>query len=406
MKIIKISNFDDQGLIATKDGLQSYFTDENEVLSGVAPVVGDNIRIENNEFVHVTIGVHAHNFGTANLFDIVNNTFFNCVTNGILVSGALTYSYVNNNILHGNGTVNAYTNTGINITTVGAGSYNAYNDVYDFSTLYGGQAAAGTGSLNVDPLFKEIPEENFLLSVNSPCLDTGGSTGPVPSIDKRGVSRPQILPGITGSGYDMGAFEMLYDELYTSYYINASGSGVPPYDSSATGAVNFGNLINNVTFNIYDSIKVIQEGGVIDDSTNVISPIDKSIFILSDSSNTSKPSISVNNDLPLFSFVAGAVSPVVRDLSLSKPGPDATSNFINFADYELTAPEVSGCGFSVQNTSGANARGIVFSDNTISSSGIIKGNSFDDLTDGVYSEAPELSGVAVKADYYAQMMNQ
>ena len=347
--------------------------------------MASNIKIEQNEFSIVDIGIHFHHLlGVADGCTFANNVFYDCVTNGIFVEGTMTNAFIINNILHGNATGGAYTNVGISITSA-TGNF-ANNDTYDFTTTYAGSWTPGSGNKTLDPLFVDPGNYDFKLSAGSPCIDAGGFYGILISPDIRGVTRPQIIPGypMPGNGVDMGVYEMLESEIYATYYVNASGSNESPYTTRSTGALNFGTLFDNVTPDDYDTISVV-DNGVVNDSTNVIASIAKSVKVISDSSNSSNPSISVNNDVPLFSFVAGSVSPVVRDLDLSKPGPDATSNFINFADYELTAPEVSGCGFSIQDTSGADARGIVFSDNVISSVGTVEGNSFDDLTDGVYS---------------------
>ncbi len=73
-----------------------------------------------------------------------------------------------------------------------------------YSDVQGGYP--GTGNLDADPEFFDAANGDFRLMPNSPCIDTGTSTG-APEDDLRGVSRPQ------GAGIDMGAYEMLVGEV-------------------------------------------------------------------------------------------------------------------------------------------------------------------------------------------------
>ena len=64
-----------------------------------------------------------------------------------------------------------------------------------------GYSGGGDGNIDQDPLF--VGSGNYKLSENSPCIDTGTSSG-APDTDIDGTSRPK------GSGYDMGAYEYFY----------------------------------------------------------------------------------------------------------------------------------------------------------------------------------------------------
>jgi hypothetical protein len=74
------------------------------------------------------------------------------------------------------------------------------------STIQGGWP--GTGSLALDPLFRNWAAQDYRLQENSPCIDSGTPDG-APSVDVQGVPRPH------GAGYDRGAFEFF--EFFSVY---------------------------------------------------------------------------------------------------------------------------------------------------------------------------------------------
>jgi hypothetical protein len=67
-----------------------------------------------------------------------------------------------------------------------------------YSCVEGGYA--GTGNIDVDPLFSNAEIGDLRLSPGSPCIDTGTANG-APRTDILGIPRPQ------GAGVDMGAYE-------------------------------------------------------------------------------------------------------------------------------------------------------------------------------------------------------
>lgn len=69
----------------------------------------------------------------------------------------------------------------------------AYNDVFAGPDAYFGVAAVG--NLNIDPLFLNLPENNFHLHFNSPCIDNGN---PISATDADGTRA------------DMGAYPYLH----------------------------------------------------------------------------------------------------------------------------------------------------------------------------------------------------
>jgi len=84
-----------------------------------------------------------------------------------------------------------------------------------YSDIMGG--FSGEGNISADPRF--VGENDFHLSADSPCIDTGAAT-PVPIRDLDGQARPVDIPGVgtdgEGDGFDMGAYE---------YVAGAEGEG-------------------------------------------------------------------------------------------------------------------------------------------------------------------------------------
>jgi hypothetical protein len=75
-----------------------------------------------------------------------------------------------------------------------------------YSTIQGGWP--GTGSLELDPMFRDEGGGDYRLKENSPCMDSGTPHG-APAVDVWGVPRPQ------GAGYDRGAHEFF--EFFSLY---------------------------------------------------------------------------------------------------------------------------------------------------------------------------------------------
>jgi len=86
-----------------------------------------------------------------------------------------------------------------------------------YSDIQGG--FAGTGNINLEPLFADVAGFNFRLQTGSPCIDTGTATG-APFRDNSNFPRPNDIPGVgsdgINAGFDMGAFE---------YYAGSEGEG-------------------------------------------------------------------------------------------------------------------------------------------------------------------------------------
>jgi hypothetical protein len=67
----------------------------------------------------------------------------------------------------------------------------------------------GEGNIDADPQFSDPGNGDYRLGMNSPCIDTGDTLGPL--LDLLGKSRPIDVPGLgregTGNEFDMGAYE-------------------------------------------------------------------------------------------------------------------------------------------------------------------------------------------------------
>jgi predicted outer membrane repeat protein len=76
----------------------------------------------------------------------------------------------------------------------------ASNPTITYSDVYG--SYAGTGNINALPLFVNTAQQDFHLTANSPCIDTGSNAAPyLPLQDMDGNAR------INGAAVDMGAYE-------------------------------------------------------------------------------------------------------------------------------------------------------------------------------------------------------
>ncbi len=111
-------------------------------------------------------------------------------------------------------------------------------DINDFEAVYSDFEAATPGGTNIsaDPMFVNAAAGDYRLTAESPCADTGTSTG-APATDIDGVSRPQ------GAGYDMGAYERAGATYTLSYRAGVGGS----IEGSATQVVRYGGSGTSVT---------------------------------------------------------------------------------------------------------------------------------------------------------------
>jgi len=78
--------------------------------------------------------------------------------------------------------------------------------IVSFSNTYLNGNFPGEGNISEDPLFAAF--DDFRLSANSPCIDSGSTTGP--AVDLDGKPRPVDVLGVGRDGpgaYDMGCYE-------------------------------------------------------------------------------------------------------------------------------------------------------------------------------------------------------
>jgi hypothetical protein len=175
-------------------------------------------RIERNVLHHC--GDKGVSVGYPSTTTLVNNLIYACWGNdqdpantgfGIALKDGASASIVNNTLVdnrHGLGLYEAHAGQGgasasvvnsivwgnqVNIELRDGSILSASH-----STIQGGWP--GTGSLALDPLFRNWTAQNYRLQENSPCIDSGTPSG-APSVDVQGVPRPY------GAGYDRGAYE-------------------------------------------------------------------------------------------------------------------------------------------------------------------------------------------------------
>ena len=153
---------------------------------------------------------------------IINNVIYENDVNGIAVSDSSNPRIINNTIVNNaqsdlSAAISVSQNEGISsleivnniITDNKYGivsqstipcSGNNYNDVWDNSANDYVGFEKGINDISKDPLFKDINNNDYRLTPDSPCIDSGKSENLVKT-DIKGTLRPQ------GDGYDMGAYE-------------------------------------------------------------------------------------------------------------------------------------------------------------------------------------------------------
>ena len=184
-------------------------------------------------------------YGTLNNCTLTGNSAssegggsYDCILYNCMLTGNSAYSgggancgTLNNCTLTGNSasyggggvygsTLNSCTLTGNSASDSGGGSYGGTlnNCIVWGNTLFSGVTnnydsgtfsyscttplPSGTGNISVDPLFKDSINNNYLLRVGSPCINTGSNAFVVGSTDLAG--NPRIVDGRV----DMGAYEM------------------------------------------------------------------------------------------------------------------------------------------------------------------------------------------------------
>ncbi|MDO8640270.1 MAG: hypothetical protein Q7R33_01900 [Nitrosarchaeum sp.] len=257
------------GLVIVKEsGVLSYptlrasithFTLQNcrcymETMTGLMPFVDYNTastitKIKNNIFYDLPAeAVKCSDFGLpTNTIVLTNNVVYNYAKN----ASSLTYAFdvsqtstptdtvkIFNNIIHGNHRV--YTG-GIKVNGTPAILQQDYNCIYGVDTAYSG-TIAGSHNLSVDPLFKDVDNHNFRLTLISPCIDTGVGQieqSDILSTDYRQIDRPQIIQGLVDipenadpvatfiyDDFATGTFNSWWDAAFTTNYTIARDFGI------------------------------------------------------------------------------------------------------------------------------------------------------------------------------------
>jgi len=130
---------------------------------------------------------------------IQNNTIVGGLCEqGIYIGNLPTAPIIRNNIITG------YSVAGIHVVAGMASPVPtiSHNDLWNNNENYLDypDQTGINGNISSDPLFADAENENYHLTSNSPCKDTGSSQG-APNTDMDRILSPQ------GSGYDMGAYE-------------------------------------------------------------------------------------------------------------------------------------------------------------------------------------------------------
>ena len=148
-----------------------------------------NVTFYNNSAATYGGGL-AQSFSSPTLINVTFNGNSASVTGGGAITNDDSHPVIVNSILYGNvgGEIRNFTGSSPQVA---------------YSIVQGGHA--GTGNLNLDPLLGSLANnggftQTMALGAGSPAIDAGTNTN-CPSMDQRGVSRPQ------GSHCDMGAYE-------------------------------------------------------------------------------------------------------------------------------------------------------------------------------------------------------
>jgi hypothetical protein len=115
------------------------------------------------------------------------------------------------------------------------------SSMISYSNIQDGDFKGSNGNISQDPVF--VGAGNYHPQSNSPCIDSGTSTG-APSADIERTPRPQ------GDGYDMGAYEYAVSTL-----IKLSSFAATPKTGKVILQWNTESETDNAGFNLYSSEK-------------------------------------------------------------------------------------------------------------------------------------------------------
>ena len=186
------------------------------------PTIANNIIMSNT----TTAGFGAGVYCSTSSASIYNNTI---VENTATGAGGGISCETNSNALIANNIV-AYNSSGIHASE--STPILTDNCVFDNTESAYQSISAGSGDIDLDPLFVDHPGGNYHLSEDSPCIDTGDDSVVQPSdLDMDLQARQFDVSGVGTAQVDMGA-----DEVYKAATPTFSpGSGI--YDSMQTVAI-------------------------------------------------------------------------------------------------------------------------------------------------------------------------
>jgi hypothetical protein len=187
----------------------------------------------------------------------------------------------------------------------------------------------------------------------------------------------------------------------STYFVNAAGLSIFPYDTVAKGAVNFKTLLDNIVLLADDIIEVCEDGGTIDDSVNNPSAISVPITIRSYSGNTNKPVIkarSVAVSDYLFEFDNSTFTGLkIQNLKIFQDSVDSEGFLIRMDGSTIVDLEISGCELWAEDPQDFNSYAIWFG-GVVSGNSKIENNIIYQMAYGIYIPA-QINAIVIQNNH-------
>ncbi len=141
----------------------------------------------------------------------------------------------------------------------------AYSDFYD----NGFDMLAGTGNIQMSPLFVDASSGDYHLQASSPCIDAGTANN-APPTDFDGTPRPQ------GAGIDIGIYE--YESPSAIEEFNPTN--IKFFPNPTKGVVCFSNKLMKKDYQIFSSIGQNVKSGRLETNRIDLSPLNTGIYFI------------------------------------------------------------------------------------------------------------------------------